>query len=318
MNKPQFSTIRGGRAGFTMVELALCIAIVAFSMVAILGVLPLGLNVQKQNKEETIIEQEGPVWIEMIRRGGIGWDDVTNYVDLVVVEKTPLEAASKTDQYGFRGPFYSMDNPVPNPGILLRSTSEVMSLLSIPMFEADRGTVFSNKITAIVRSFSGSLNTQIRPDSNPGFKPDDRQLEDAFRYQLQVELTPATQLPVQSVDSLDSFRSGVFLGGYLNAIRMDPSLSASALRNPEELKNASLDRLAATVYDIKLIFRWPVFKVGNDISVGANKKVFRGQILGKPRFAINNPSNTNAVYWPGTSLRPRRFDGGVLNHDLTR
>ena len=52
----------------------MCIGIVAFAMVAILGVLPLGLGVQRQNREETIVEQEGPLWVDLIRRGGIGWE----------------------------------------------------------------------------------------------------------------------------------------------------------------------------------------------------------------------------------------------------
>jgi len=38
------------QSAFTMIEIALCIAVVAIAMVAIIGVLPAGLNVQKQNR----------------------------------------------------------------------------------------------------------------------------------------------------------------------------------------------------------------------------------------------------------------------------
>lgn len=54
---------------FTMVEVALSLAIVAFAMVAIIGVMPMGLNVQKENREETIISQDAAVLIEAIRGG---------------------------------------------------------------------------------------------------------------------------------------------------------------------------------------------------------------------------------------------------------
>src|SRR5688572_11872570 len=38
---------------FTMVEIAICIAVIGFALVAIVGVLPIGMQVQKDNREET-------------------------------------------------------------------------------------------------------------------------------------------------------------------------------------------------------------------------------------------------------------------------
>ncbi|HLZ53286.1 MAG TPA: prepilin-type N-terminal cleavage/methylation domain-containing protein, partial [Verrucomicrobiae bacterium] len=38
--------------GFTMVEIAICLAIIGIALVAIIGVLPAGLNVQRDNREE--------------------------------------------------------------------------------------------------------------------------------------------------------------------------------------------------------------------------------------------------------------------------
>ena len=68
------------QAAFTMVEIALCLAIIGFALVAIIGVLPTGLNVQKENREETIINQEAAVWMDAIRNGAQGYDDLTNQV----------------------------------------------------------------------------------------------------------------------------------------------------------------------------------------------------------------------------------------------
>ena len=54
---------------FTMIEVAMSLAIVAFAMVAIMGVMPTGLNVQRQNSEETIISQDGTYLLEALRQG---------------------------------------------------------------------------------------------------------------------------------------------------------------------------------------------------------------------------------------------------------
>ena len=40
-------------AAFTMVEIAICLAIIGFALVAIIGVLPIGMNTQRDNREET-------------------------------------------------------------------------------------------------------------------------------------------------------------------------------------------------------------------------------------------------------------------------
>ena len=58
-----------GTAGFTLIEIAIAIAVVAFALVAIIGVLPTGMQVQKENREETIITQEARMLMEAIRTG---------------------------------------------------------------------------------------------------------------------------------------------------------------------------------------------------------------------------------------------------------
>ncbi len=63
-----------------MIEIAMCLAIIGFALVAIIGVLPLGMNTQRDNREETIINQDATVLLEAIRNGARGLDDLTNYV----------------------------------------------------------------------------------------------------------------------------------------------------------------------------------------------------------------------------------------------
>src|SRR5436190_6976350 len=62
----------GDENAFTMVEIALAIAVIAFALVAIIGVLPAGLQVQKENREETLIAQDGTYFMEALRRGAEG------------------------------------------------------------------------------------------------------------------------------------------------------------------------------------------------------------------------------------------------------
>src|SRR5438046_10286780 len=81
-------SVRGGNAAFTMVEIALCLGVIAFALVAIIGVLPTGVRVQRDNREDTIINQEGLLWLEAIRSGAQGLDYLTNYVDTITISNS--------------------------------------------------------------------------------------------------------------------------------------------------------------------------------------------------------------------------------------
>jgi len=43
---------------FTMIEIAICLGVIGFALVAIIGILPTGMSVQKDNRQETIINQD--------------------------------------------------------------------------------------------------------------------------------------------------------------------------------------------------------------------------------------------------------------------
>ena len=68
-----------------MVEIALSIAIVAFAMVAIIGIMPTGFEAQRLNRGKTIINQDGAYLLETIRSGALGLDALTNFVDSIVI-----------------------------------------------------------------------------------------------------------------------------------------------------------------------------------------------------------------------------------------
>ena len=44
--------------GFSMIEIAIALGVIGFALVAIVGILPLGLTVQRDNRAETIINQD--------------------------------------------------------------------------------------------------------------------------------------------------------------------------------------------------------------------------------------------------------------------
>jgi len=87
--QPQDSrTSRSALLAFTMVEIAICLAVIGFALVAIIGVLPSAMNFQRDNREETIIDQDATYWMEALRGGIKGLDDLPNHVEKITVLST--------------------------------------------------------------------------------------------------------------------------------------------------------------------------------------------------------------------------------------
>jgi type II secretory pathway pseudopilin PulG len=57
-------------AGFTMAEIAIALGVIAIALIAIIGILPSGLQVQRDNREETIINQDARLLLQAVRTGG--------------------------------------------------------------------------------------------------------------------------------------------------------------------------------------------------------------------------------------------------------
>src|SRR5437660_5518368 len=74
------STIQRAQSAFTMIEIAISLAVIAFALVAIIGILPTGMQVQKDNRQETIVNLDATIFLNAIRNGALGVDDLTNYV----------------------------------------------------------------------------------------------------------------------------------------------------------------------------------------------------------------------------------------------
>jgi type II secretory pathway pseudopilin PulG len=153
-------------AAFTMVEVALSIAVVAFALVAIVGVLPSGLQVQRDNREDTIVNQDAAYWLELIRNASTNAYELTNYVESITLRQNSLNPQVFTrSNVTWRGMIGLLSTPkyVPNPFQVLKTT---------------------NTVTAVVRAITGSAIE--KPPSAADI---------AFRYQMIPEVTPLIPTP---------------------------------------------------------------------------------------------------------------------------
>jgi type II secretory pathway pseudopilin PulG len=158
--------------GFTMVEIALCLAIIAFALVAIIGVMPTGIKVQRENREETIINQDGLFFLEAIRSGSKGLDELTNYVERIEID---FPGSAQTIVY--------TDNPADQN--FLNNGAEIIGLLSGP------------KSQFLLNRWQEPVSIIARVKAITGVAVEKSQLNKdfAFRYQLRSEVVPFTNMP---------------------------------------------------------------------------------------------------------------------------
>jgi type II secretory pathway pseudopilin PulG len=176
-------------AAFTMVEIAICLAVIAFALVAIIGVLPEGMKVQRQNREETIINQDAAVFASAIRNGARGMDDLTNYVYAItnywgVWGTNANLLTSGSDGYVFTNS--DVHSITPPPFLPLTNGSRIVGLMSRPKYDQYRLSVDqfrSNHIVAFVRALSGPASEKP-PQTNSEVRLD------AFAYRMICETMP--------------------------------------------------------------------------------------------------------------------------------
>jgi hypothetical protein len=228
-------------AGFTMVEIAICIAIVAFAMVAIIGVMPTGFRVQKDNREETIINQEGTFWLEAIRSGSLGLDYLTNYVEAIHAQS----ASRRPGESKYRQVIgdYSF-----GPGFT--NGLDILGLLSLPRYYDKGGFAFRTAdLFAYVRAVTG-LAAEKTPHN-----------DFAFMYRLTPELVP--------FDPVAGLNTNFTVSGLAAA--------EAAARSNLWIKARSTQ---VNLYQLKLTLQWPVFPSQKGLVTGANRKVFRTLVSG--------------------------------------
>jgi type II secretory pathway pseudopilin PulG len=225
-------------AAFTMVEIAICLAIIGLALVAIIGVLPLGMNVQRDNREETVIDQDSTVFLESIRNGVKSGADLTNYVFAITNYRTiytPQGQKGPTDVYGYGYTGASFNGTATQYGIT--NNYRIVGLLSTPEYIYDGIPTnnvlsggYSNHVYAYVHALSGPA-VEKPPQDNPIL------LEDSFTYRF---LT--VNAPLATDTNLFGLTSG------------QPGQA-----NDQQIYSREL---AANLHELRLTFAWPILPSG--------------------------------------------------------
>jgi type II secretory pathway pseudopilin PulG len=236
--------------GFTIIEIALCLGIIGFALVAIIAALPRGLDVQKRNREETIIGHDADIWMSAIRSGARGFDDLTNYVLCITNFWTQYDANQKVinsnvDYYTPSTSGRTSINPA-NNDFPLTNGAHIIGLLSTPKFTQFGAPLNvmsppyqSNYVVAYVRAMSGSEVDKV-PQSNPVI------LGDAFIYRMIVE-----NFPFAPIDTNGICMDCVYTNGLTQSQMVERTNQMHTVW-----------AMQTNVNDLRLKFRWPVLPGG--------------------------------------------------------
>jgi hypothetical protein len=261
-----------------MVEIALSLAIIAFALVAIIGVLPAGLSVQKDNREQTIINLDAAYLMDAIRHGPLGQDDLTNYIVSILQTSyeyqgnpangiTGLRGGPDITQYVFTTNQTLISNVSAGPAIsgpCLTNGFNIIGLLSMPKyacFSPVSGEVFvwSNTVTAVFRAINAPAVDQGPSQASRDF---------AFQYQVTIEIARSAESPFAAAN-----------GSWLN-------LTAPSQINITNfgVSDTFSQVLQKNLFEMRLTFRWPVLPNGQ---LGGGKQVFRSSVAAT--YLTNSP-----------------------------
>jgi type II secretory pathway pseudopilin PulG len=259
-----------------MIEIALSLAVIGFALVAIIGVLPTGMEVQKQNRQETIINQDATVWLDAIRNGQRGLDDLTNYVQTIMNYRTTYAYNPKgVSQSAFKAFTYTFTN-APAPEVVLTNGLNIVGLLSTPKYvpvwvNGKNIGFYSNYVVAYVRSLSGPASEKF-----PQTSADVRDL--GLSYRMISEVIPSASYE----------RDWTNFTAYQGSANTNDWIWRSNYWVMAKDFQADLN-------DLRLTFRWPYFYQNN--TTGNGRQVFRTMAGGS--FQTNNIGNPHR---PETTL----------------
>ena len=204
------SVPRRRQAGFTMMEIAISLAIIGSALVAIVGVLPYGLHAQRDNREETIIAQDASVLLDAIRSGSRGMDDLTNYVICITNIQTyykPDSTVQGVNTYGYSYAAVTQNGSVAaNLSMMaLTNGANIVGVLSTPEYVDNEflpipnllNGGYSNHVVAYFRSLSGPV-AEKPPQDNSILRAD------SFSYRLICVNAPIARTYNIAPNSYDS------------------------------------------------------------------------------------------------------------------
>jgi len=260
-----------------MIEIAIAIGVIGFALVAIIGILPQGMNAQKDNREDTIISEDAPYFLNAIRNGEMRTNGgiLTNYVETIYITNTPIGGVPQTFTYS--NP--NLTTNVPNSVPILTNDATIIGLLSLPEYDfrpANNlggmpafhvGGGYTNEISAVVRAMSGSAMQQNGANSLI-----------AFRYQMNVEIDPW------------NFSSG---NPVYNPI-YNPNMNLPFPPNPAAGAAATnyVSYMCDLLHEVRLKFSWPLIELPNGTNqIGPGRQTYRSMVSSK--LTITNSAYLN-------------------------
>ena len=284
-----------------MVEIAICLAIIGIALVAIIGVLPIGMRMQRDNREQTVINQDATVFLDAIRGGARGMDDLTNYVYAITNYRTIYNADGTVGSSVING--YTYTSSSTTPSFPINSGASIIGLMSTPEFVdlngqpvSDQGFNsggFSNHIVAYVHSISGPA-VEKPPQANGSVVRDA-----SFTYRILCANAPvALALPWQSGNAYILGSQVTLSNSYWQA-----TANTAAGDRPgsagDWARNAYFDQLAPNLRELRLTFLWPQLPNGR---LGFGRQTYRASIAGSLDLDTNTVPNMNLYFYQSQSF----------------
>lgn len=269
-----------------MIEIAMAIGIIGFALVAIIGILPTGMNSQRDNRADNLINEDANFFMQALRSGsvvsngvvyGTQFDFLTNYVEGIEVTNTLKQAWDYTNTAAAGSDFQK--TTFQGPG------AEIIGLLTTPAYYTPDLATFDNSdfpVTNHVRAWMRAINGAALEQNGGNALV-------AFRYVMDVQITPHTMFAVDTTNYL----------GY------DPATIDYTNRYLRWIEARVINQ---NLYDVNLTFHWPIVGQGG---LGPNHQTFRGTISGcLTNFSSRVGKNRRTFYY----FEPNTFTS--TNNDL--
>jgi type II secretory pathway pseudopilin PulG len=252
-----------------MIEIVISLAIIGFALVAIIGILPTGMNVQRDNRQETIVNQDFSILMNALRNGERGLDDLTNYVESITTYVYRYQAnGGVTASSNYYTPTTCRINGAPAP-YPLTNGYYIVGLLGTPKFaqivQNPNGQLLSyvsNHTIAIFRSISGPASEKF-PQTNNTIQ------ELSMTYKLITEVSPYGT----------NFYGPLWTNYSIAGLAPAEIIARSNYMHVVKYYETNL-------HDVRLTFRWPMLPNGNS---GPSRQVFRSMVSGP---YTNDPPNS--------------------------
>jgi type II secretory pathway pseudopilin PulG len=265
---------------FTMIEITISLAIIGFALVAIIGVLPLGMTAQRDNRQETIVNQDASVLMDAVRNGERGLDDLTNYVVGITNysrQYTRPGLPGQTFVWGYSVQGSIMNGALSTPQYPLTNGYSIVGLLSTPKIKVNQpgGVGFvSNHVVAVFRSLSGPAS-----EKPPQLNPTMQELGLSYRV----------------VADVSGYGTNFFFPTWTNFSQLSNTNDIAIRSNYMVL----VQNLQTNLHDLRLTFLWPMLPSGK---VGGGRQVYRTMVAGR---LVQDP--TNNFNSPFFFFQPRTY-----------